>query len=83
MSKKIVSVGGYWCCDSLDLLANIIEEGIAFLLNDGSTVFCKNGENPPLFEVATESEKREYGNRLGIVYPCDYVNIAKGKLKGV
>ena len=82
MSKKIVSVGAYWCCDSLDLLANITEEGIALLLNDGTTIFCKNGEQRPRFELATESEKKAYGNALGFVYPCDLVFIEKGKLKG-
>ena len=81
-NKKIVTLGRWWSCDSLDLLANITEQGLAVLYTDGSTEFLKEGEAPCTTEKANEAEKRALGNSLGIVYNGDAITIVKGKLKG-
>lgn len=81
-NKKIVALGRWWSCDSLDLLAHITEQGIAALYTDGTTEFLKEGETPCTTEKANDTEKRAFGNGLGIAYKGDTITIDKGKLKG-
>lgn len=60
--KIIIEHSRYWKCENMDLLADIIEEGDCFLLNDNTIEY-----NPSdvaicidFYRKATEEEYREY-----------------------
>lgn len=79
---KVLAIGKYWVCDSMDLLAPITETGTEILTASGEYMLFKEGEKLPPFIMASEEEKKAYLNNNGIVFIGDAVVVVKGKLKG-
>lgn len=79
---KVLAIGKYWVCDSMDLLAPITETGTEVLTISGEYLPFKDGEKLPAFIMASEEEKKAYLNKYGIVFIGDKVEVIKGKLKG-
>lgn len=84
---KIIARGSYWICANMDLLADIIEEGTEYLLDDGTRIRVPDGKENELvnsLEYATEEEKKQYAREhYNYIFRGDKVIIARGrKLKG-
>ena len=83
MVKKFVEKAPYWACENLDLNAPIVEEGMAYLLEDGSTDYIEDGKVPAdTYIRVTESEYKAFYNRKGFVFRGNLVEVYKGRMKG-
>ena len=79
---KIIASGIYWVCENMDTLAPITEEGIEYLLSDGSRVYVKNGECYPGVkpEMANDAEKRAFASQeYGSIFKGDTIVIHRGR----
>ena len=81
-NPEIIASGTYWVCETLDLNAPITEQGTAYLLSDGETLYIKQGGQKPPYKWASEQEKHIFANSKGFYFLGDSVEIYKGKLKG-
>ena len=83
MVKKFVEKAPYWACENLDLNAPIVEVGVAFLLEDGTTDYIEEGKvvEDTYIRVA-DSEYKSFYNKKGFVFKGDCIDVVKGKMKG-
>lgn len=83
MEKKFVEKAPYWTCENLDLLAPIMEQGMAYLLEDGTSVYIANNEVcEDVFVKVNNTEYKAFYNGLGFVFKGDTIEVFKGKMKG-
>ena len=87
--KKIIKKGNCWSCANMDLLADIIDEGITYLFNDNSTITIWNSDESnnidiSSYEYATEEEVKNFTRKYrGCIYFGDTVVINRGrKMRG-
>lgn len=76
--KKVIDFGRAWTCENLDALAPINWEGYLILLSDGTfeRIEYDDLEN---YQMASNSEVKEYWQRKGYLYVGDTVEIIKGR----
>ncbi len=80
---KIIKKSKYWICDNMDIWAPIIEEGMMYLLSDGTIQKFKNNvtdDNIKNMPYATKEEQQAYASKTyGYIFKGDTVKINRGR----